>query len=261
MDFGTVNRITDEIFDAGLDPDGWRQVAIQLSEFFGGSAIVVDSRATLGDDLSVVASSRFDEALRKLHFDEYRTPHDNPAVAALLSAKVGTPFPIESFMSAELYARDPSARAILHPQRLSKVLLVAMERDEHGMTFMNVMRRRDQPDFEPAHAAALSFFAKQITRSLHFSRAQLRVRVQAEVAKSRTNIGSTIDGTMLLDRKYRVVDADAGAIAILDSASGLAILRDKLVSTSNVSGTDTQSLHRFISAASSPPPSRFVHCL
>jgi len=250
MDLDEIERLTEQIYEAGRDPDGWSLVTKRLSRLFGDAAIAIDSRATLGPDIPLYASARFDESLRDLHFEEYRTPEENPGVAALLSAEVGAPFPIESFIDPRTYDRDPSIRAILHPQRIDKGLLVAMERRPDALSFMNVFRTHEQEGFDQQHIKALSFFSKQIARSLRLSREAARAALQQDVATFEARNGWTIGGTMLLDHRARVVDSDVGALAVIDLKSGLAIRHGVLVSTARGTGRDTETLHTFIKSRS-----------
>ena len=246
MDFDDIERITEQIYEAGSDPGEWSEVTKKLSRLFGGAVVCLDSRATLGTEVPLYASALFDETLRDLHFEEYRTPEENPGVAALLNAQIGAPFRLESFVDARTYDRDPSIRAILQPQSIDKGLLVAIEREPNALSFMNVFRTGSQAPFDNEELKALSFFAKQIARSLRQSRAAARANLHRDVAAFEAGQGWTIGGIVLVDQQCRVLDSDIGAMAAIDAGSGLAIRQARLVSTSNVVGKDTHSLHAFI---------------
>jgi DNA-binding CsgD family transcriptional regulator len=252
VDFEEIERITELIYESANHEDGWQQVTTTLSELFGNAAIVIDHQATSGGDYPILATTLFDENLRNLHFEEYRSAEDNPGVAALLRARVGVPFALRSILEPTAYDRDPATRALLRPQRIDKGFLVALDRQDGRLSYMNVFRRRCQSEFSEAHERAVSFFAKHIARSLQLSHSFILKNRRRAAVHSRAQAKRTTQGVMLLDRRCRVIDADVSAVAILETRLGLALKAAYLVSTSTVAGQDTPSLHRFVSSGFKP---------
>jgi DNA-binding CsgD family transcriptional regulator len=246
VDFDQIERVTDLIYESATQDDGWQLVTDSLSDLFGGATLVIDHHATSGGECPMLATTHFDDSLRDLHFEEYRTPADNPGVAALLRAPVGVPFSLASFIDPQSLERDPATRALLYAQRIDKGFLVALDRDGGSLSYMNVLRRRHQPDFDAHEEKVLAFFVRHIARSLELARAAARLRNRRCAASLRSKAGWTTDGLMLLDHRCRVVDADAGALAILEHGNGLCMVREMLISNSRVPGQGTEELHHFI---------------
>lgn len=246
MDIDELERLTELIYESATDPAGWDLVVSALGRLFGDAAVVLDCHATSGGENPFYSSARFDTSLRDVHFEEYRTPHDNPAAAALLTRRIGEPFTLESFVDTKTYDSDPSIRAILHPQRFDKVMLVPLERADGTLSFMNIFRTASQPDFDTENTKVFGFVAKQVIRALRQRQLALRYRRRQAIVRERSQSGWTTEGVIIVDNHGRIVDADAAALAILDVTGGLVLRHGRLFPVSRGPGQNVADLDEFL---------------
>ncbi len=138
-----------------------------LGRLFNDSIVALDDGATSESaDVPLVSTYEFDEAARDLHFNEYRKPADNPGVAALLKAPINAPVPIASFLGKRAFNSDPRVRAIFKLYGIDKSLLNEIKRDHIALSFINVFRRRSQPDFDSQERQALQILGQPLSKSL-----------------------------------------------------------------------------------------------
>jgi DNA-binding CsgD family transcriptional regulator len=242
-----LHKLVELIYEASADEECWPDVTTTWGRLFNDSIVALDYGATSESaDVPLVSSYEFDDAARDLHFDEYRKPQDNPGVAALLKAPLNAPVPIASFLSKRAFNSDPSVRAILKPQGIDKGLLNALKRDHIALSFINVFRRRSQPDFDSQERQALQILGRHLSKSLEIRQITLAHRFDRLQDYQFERYSARLDGFMQLSRSARVIHADQAACQILDESKSLKIKDSGLEITKQGDGPDTDALRSFI---------------
>ncbi len=240
------------IYDACDCDDLWSQIVLQISDEFGGASVGYVLQDLTGAGASFNALAHFDKDLTDLHFEEYDTPQKNPGVAALFRAPLCQPFSLNSFLDTRTYEADPSAQAILKPQKIDKGLFVAFERDAGTLGFMNLLKRTDQCDFEPHQAQTFAVLSRHMARAAKLRRLTNCQASRQAIADERSGRPCKMEGAVMLAVDGKVLDADAGARAIFKSQSTLVLRKDRLRSTAMKSSMNDEIMQTFLTAGNAP---------
>lgn len=217
-----------QIYEASVEVEVWTDIADKLSDLFGSAAIgIVDQPLTPSGQV-FEAAARFDQELRDKHFEEFNTPETNLGLALVMNAPLDVPSDIFSYVDKETFENHPSVRALLRPQNIDRALIVTLERNEGLLSFAVVMRRIGQSDFDETDLQKLGELSRHIKLS-HKLRRLLYIRDQERIAAKRHAAQSHVaHGLIILNMKGKVLDADAGAEAILEEPNGLRLCKGRL---------------------------------
>lgn len=235
-----------EIYEAAFSDELWPAIAKRLSHLLKGSAVGIDSHSGLVAQDSFTAASLFDTSLRELHYEGYDTPEKNPGVAALMRARVGSPFDMRSFIDSQTYERDPSIQAILRPQSIDKGVFVTLGRDPTGFEFMSVFRRVGQDEFDTDHHQAVEYIGMHIARAIKLRRFHLTRQRSTIAAQFRANHDVELEGLLIANCRGLIIQADPGPEAILALNDALSVRNGYLYSRLRREGQDQKSLLSFL---------------
>ncbi|MEL6374974.1 MAG: hypothetical protein AAFR04_13525 [Pseudomonadota bacterium] len=241
-----INHVISTIYDASACDEGWDEACRELSALFGDAAVGLDSRTGEVDIDSLTALALFDPERAALHFEEYSTPADNPAVAALLSRPVLAPFQMHAFIDARTYDSDPSVQAILKPQNIDKGILIGLEKGPETLGFVTLMRRKSQAAFDAEDEQALALIGGHLTRALTFRR-RFRALERARTASRLATDGTRHrEGVLHIANTGAIANLDATAANIIANVDELSVRAGHLASSSSRAGQQQADLHRFL---------------
>ena len=247
MEMNPVKDIIPLIYEAGYDAAHWPDVTEKMSTLFGDAAVAVMSDTAQSTGASLANTTLLDNSLMTLHIEEYSTPDQNPCINRLLKDPLHRSFNLYSFIDSKNFEREPSARAILHPQKFDKGLFVTLERNEFAFGYSSILRRRNQPDFEERHVQALNVLSRHISRACKIRQNIFQNSQYKSIADWNNQVGHPLEGTILLTRRGIVMDADPRAQAIMECQNELVLHYGKLTSRSRRTNEDNESLQHYLS--------------
>jgi len=259
MDTSTIDRIIPGIYDACLDDGAWQEVASAMSEALGQAGIGYISASPARTDDPLIAFARFDRACSDAHFSEYSTPETNIALAALIRTPTLSVVNMTSFVDAKTYRNDPGIRAILHPQRFDKAIMLPVEKSPQRFGFLIALRTMHQQDFDVSDEGALAMLGRHLARGSQFARERKRLRSEEAALSHLAGNGKSVEGIIELGRGGRVISASAGALAILEGPGALSLRSGALVSGSRRTGEDNESFQHFLKAPKPDMPVFVLH--
>ena len=241
------HRLVGLIYEASADEACWPEVTKAWGHLFNDAVVALDYGATTeGAEVPLLSTHDFDVAARDLHFEEYRTPTDNPGIAALLKAPINAPVSIDSFLSQRDFDKDPSVLAILKPQGIDKGLLTTLKRDPVAFSFISIFRRRSQSDFDSQERHAQQILSRHLSKALEIRQINLARRFDQLQDCQFERHSARLDGFMQLSRSARVVHADQSARQILAESNTLKIKNGELAIGHHARGADTEALRRLV---------------
>lgn len=253
MELSETERLIGLIYEASASDELWSKVIRDMASVFGRAAVTIDYQASIGDIDPLVAFCEFDAELAALHFEEFSTEYNNPGLAALLQRPAGIPFSLDTFVDEDTYKTDLSIQGILKPQGIDKVLLCATEKSRSSLAYVNIFGHTNQPDFTEDDHALLKRLSTHISRSFAYRKLIRARKMQQTVALSTLENESDLEGLILASSRGVLLEADAGAVSILEHQAMLRVKDGKLYSSSRVADEDTESLQRFFSTTGRDP--------
>ncbi|MBX2806114.1 MAG: hypothetical protein KTR19_09090 [Hyphomicrobiales bacterium] len=228
--------LTDDKYEESSDIDPSPGVSDKLSDLFGSSSIAIlgQTLTDFGQVFSVTAT--FWQTLRDKHFKEINTPQTNIGLATIMVSPQDAPFNIMFFIDHKSFEQRPS----------TQTLLVTLECNEDFVSFAVLSRQTEQPDIGASDCKTLAEISRHIKKS-HKFRHLLNFRDQQQnAAKLRASSSPVAHGLIILDMKGRILNADAGAEAILEEQHELRLSNGRLTLEASTSSLDNKELQAFI---------------
>lgn len=242
--------IVDKCYLAALDESVWHELVLETAKLFDSSVAGIELNSAQNPvNRNTAAHTNFDLHCLRKYFEEFNSPKNNIGVRAVMRATPGRAFRISDFMSADLFATEPSTRAILHPQKIDRGLMVSLCRPGCDFAWFNLYRNANDgdDDFDEEHVRRFTDLASHILRSARLSdRLQMPPRKVNNLMDDGVNSHYS-DGLVSLSRTRHVVTLDKNAQRILDADLGLRVASGKLKSTSKAASSDDEALTAFLS--------------
>lgn len=218
------HQLIERIYDAALRPEAWQGVVLRVSEFFGGSAVLLGF--VRPGELSFGA--RFSVGLRAEYLDSYleHLSNDVPGSTRITRRLVDRFGPI-----ANASALDPRSTRFyaewLKPQGLAAIWPVGHTLvDESGepVGCFSVFRVEGQEPFGEEELASVAPFVPHFRRALQIHLALHGAKtVQHAMAEALDRLPT---GALLLNRRREVVLRNRGADRIVSQDDGFRLDRN-----------------------------------
>ncbi|MEO0384245.1 MAG: LuxR C-terminal-related transcriptional regulator [Pseudomonadota bacterium] len=243
-------NVIDKCYIAALDESVWHELVLDTAKLFGSSVAGIELNSAQNPvNRNTAAQTNFDLHCLQKYFEEFNSPKNNIGIRAVMRATPGQAFRISDFMSADLFATEPSTCAILHPQKINRGLMVSLCRPGCDFAWFNLYRNANDgdDDFTEQDVRRFTDIASHILRG-----ARLSDRFQMPQRKVNDFMDDGVsshysDGLVSLSRTGHIVTLDKNAQQILDADLGLRVANGKLKSASRVASSDDEALKAFLS--------------
>lgn len=232
MPASTSAALTEALFDAAVDPEGWTSVMGLLERQYGnhaGAFYFLDYRARTLRALCIHGIS----AAYHQSFAECFYTADNPCIR---SPELHAPGQVRTDAHIADYFRDSLVlqrstyyNEWLRPQDLAHTIGTTPLAENGLVLNLSLLRAGDRGHFSRGETRAFALFARQLQRAL-------RVALRLDTLQQGTDLTSQAfdrlaHGIVLLDAQARVVHGNAAAHAILLSGRGLRLRAGRLEAT------------------------------
>jgi DNA-binding CsgD family transcriptional regulator/PAS domain-containing protein len=222
------------IYDASIDPTGWKAALEQISFFVGGVRATLIIEDVAAKNVPAIFTSYEDAPWLQRYFDTY-LPLNPTRIAVAAYAKAGDIVLTTDFMTQEEYERTRYYREWLQQRDLVDNTVVIIDRSPADFTVLAVHRNRDQGPAGITVRERLALIAPHVIRSVAIGKALDRAKLEA------MTFGEVLDrvpsAILLLDESGRVVQANLSARrhlqtgAVLRSAQGILRMQNPLANT------------------------------
>jgi hypothetical protein len=131
------------IYDASIDPTGWKAALEQISFFVGGVRATLIIEDVAAKNVPAIFTSYEDAPWLQRYFDTY-LPLNPTRIAVAAYAKAGDIVLTTDFMTQEEYERTRYYREWLQQRDLVDNTVVIIDRSPADFTVLAVHRNRDQ---------------------------------------------------------------------------------------------------------------------
>lgn len=219
--------IVEALQEAALDPNLWCDALSRVARRIGG-----DGAGILTQDLTLktgfpVAGTGIDPVHTQQYFQHYA--HINPVLHSDrgLVPPVGRPLTTAMLMSRHAFAMTEFYNDWLRPQCFGDAVGVVVHRRGSQFTWLATMRSQGAGELDRGDFDALARLAPHVTRAL-------RVAQRLDVLTSRQRalqdaLAQVAHATMLVDRRGRLVFANAAAEALLGGQWALTVMHGRVM--------------------------------
>ncbi|HEX2886208.1 helix-turn-helix transcriptional regulator [Vineibacter terrae] len=218
-------RIVDALQDAALDPSLWRDALERVAHrigCIGGGVLTQDPVLKTG---SALAGFGIDLAHTEQYFRHYA--HVNPMLHHAIVPPLGQPLTGAALMPRHAFAMTEFYNDWIRPQGFSDAVGVVVHRDGTQFTWLSAMRPHGVDEWQRADLDALARLAPHVTRALRVAH---RLGVLEEHQRAlQEALDQVAHATMLIDRRGRLVFANAVAEALLGAQQTLTVAHGRLL--------------------------------
>jgi DNA-binding CsgD family transcriptional regulator/PAS domain-containing protein len=220
-----VARLTNEIYDAALDPTRWESVLEASCTFLQGMAASLASFDFLRADLNLMKMWGYDAPSLQLFYERYMRSH--PLVPFSMLTKIGDVVAIEDGMPYEEFVETALYREFYKPRGIVDTGQATLDKSATAMAVFYVVRHESVGRVDEAMRRRMTLLFP------HFRRAVLIGKLvdlhKIEVA----SLADTLDGLaaamFLLDADGAIVRANASGQTMLGKGDAVRVAANRLM--------------------------------